>query len=582
MNSSVGIPRRWSASDDGFPPSWDKVWRRLLLAVRLICWAVLIFAVMSRCSAVFVWDDSYMFYRYADNLIRYGDLTWNPAGQGTYGLTSPLFLILVLPIRVLFPGEPALTLYLSSMIAGFLFLALLLVLCDRFAGRSPLAGPLAKTIILFSVAVSVRPISAHFANGMDTTFAMAYLTAYLLLAKINEESRSIAGAVCMGLWGGLAFTARPDLMLYTVLVPVSIVLLSRNREAKRNAALALGVTLGMCAAWLIFASWYFGSPLPLSFYAKGLRLYDETIYRAYGSTPIHELGGFVFSYWFLVLIIVADVFVNRGSWWNQTSDVDKSLIIPTMLFILYYAFFVLQIMPYHARFYYPTFPVIAYLGGVGAARLVASIPESAKPRFIDAVWYHKRLLILAPVVAILLGCAGFAYGIWKKGPAFVSLVTESNLYFNVHEDYAKRWRHHWFELDKFSGLSDDLMIATTEVGLVAAMNPKKPIIDLAGLNETSIARHGFSGASFFKRYQPDLIYMPFPFYRGIISEIIGHPDFRTTYEHFPADELGTAMGVAIRRSSRYYTEMRDLVRSGMKRHPVDAPGGGGAATNSEG
>jgi hypothetical protein len=564
VRDTIKLPFSAPTTDDGFPAAWQKVWSHLLLSVRLTCWAVIIFTAVSRSSAVFVWDDSYMFYRYADNLVRYGVLDWNPHEAPTYGLTSPLFLMLVLPFRFLFPSEPALVLYLSSVTGGLLFLALMLRLVRHFLEGGPLARSLAETVIMISAAISARPLSAHFASGMDTTFAMAFLTAYLLLIKINEKTRTSFSAVCMGLWGGLAIAARPDLMLYTLLVPASIFLTSKDPEVQRNARLSLCLTFFLASSWVALAYTYFGSPLPLSFYAKTLGAYDDTIYRELSSVPIRELGGYMVFYGVLVLIIVANISLNYRSWWNRTSVVDKSLILSTVLFILYYTFFVLQIMPYHARFYYPTFPAIAYLAARSIIEISGTISNSLRPRFVVALWQYRCHLTLGLLVPILVGCVAFGYGVWKKGPAYVRIVSKAHFDFDVFEDYSKRWRHNWFELDKFSALPDDLMIATTEVGMVAAMNRNKAIIDLAGLNETSIAHNGFSGASFFERYQPDLLYMPLPVYTRIISQIVGHPYFKKTYEYFPSHELGTDLGVALKKTSPHYQEMRAIVLSKTK------------------
>ena len=134
--------------------------------------------------------------------------------------------------------------------------------------------------------------------------------------------------------------------------------------------------------------------------------------------------------------------------------------------------------------------------------------------------------------------------------------------FDILDTYKKRWQTYWFGLDGFSRLPDDLVLATTEIGLPAAMNPRKTIVDLSGLNETAFAHHGFSADHLFQTYCPDLIYLPHPHYTRIIEQIINSPFFIQYYEHFPALELGTEMGVALWRGSRYYPEMRAVLDRG--------------------
>src|SRR5215831_18276787 len=62
----------------------------------LTCLGVLLFGVarlfVGPNPFTYVWDDSYMFVRYADNLPRFHAIAWNPGGAPTYGLTAPLFL----------------------------------------------------------------------------------------------------------------------------------------------------------------------------------------------------------------------------------------------------------------------------------------------------------------------------------------------------------------------------------------------------------------------------------------------------------------------------------------------------------
>jgi len=46
-------------------------------------------------SVVWLWDDAYMFSRYAHNILNNGAIAWNPDGVPTYGATSLLYLAVV-------------------------------------------------------------------------------------------------------------------------------------------------------------------------------------------------------------------------------------------------------------------------------------------------------------------------------------------------------------------------------------------------------------------------------------------------------------------------------------------------------
>ncbi len=65
-----------------------------------------------------IWDDGYIFQRYAQQLLAGAGLAWNPGSEPTYGLTSPLFVIPHALFRVLSGGNPSLGAALSSAVFG--------------------------------------------------------------------------------------------------------------------------------------------------------------------------------------------------------------------------------------------------------------------------------------------------------------------------------------------------------------------------------------------------------------------------------------------------------------------------------
>ena len=82
------------------PPATGTL-RVCLWLVFLGCCGVVALNVLWHFSAFYAWDDAYMFTRYADNLLATGKATWNPGGEPTYGLTSVLYLAVVVPFHLL-------------------------------------------------------------------------------------------------------------------------------------------------------------------------------------------------------------------------------------------------------------------------------------------------------------------------------------------------------------------------------------------------------------------------------------------------------------------------------------------------
>jgi hypothetical protein len=113
-----------------------------------------------------------------------------------------------------------------------------------------------------------------------------------------------------------------------------------------------------------------------------------------------------------------------------------------------------------------------------------------------------------------------------------------------------------------SKLPDDLVMTTTEMGFLSAMNPRKKIIDLAGLNEREFAHRPFDADRLLTDMAPDLIYMPHDDYTKMIADIQGSPAF-AGYEHYDKRQLQTnKFGMAIRKDSPYYEQMHQIAVGG--------------------
>lgn len=105
-------------------------------------------------------------------------------------------------------------------------------------------------------------------------------------------------------------------------------------------------------------------------------------------------------------------------------------------------------------------------------------------------------------------------------------------------------------------MPDDIVIATTEVGYPGVLNPRKTIIDLAGLNDTEFAQHGFSVARLFARSRPDLFYLTTRHYATIRSALFTNPDFASGYELLQSPG---GLVIALRRESPRYAALRAAI-----------------------
>ncbi|WP_420643832.1 hypothetical protein [Candidatus Leptofilum sp.] len=207
-------------------------------------------------------DDAFITFRYVRNIISGNGFVFNP-GELILGTTTPLYTLYLAAWGKL--GFDFITVgKLTNILADSASCVLLFVVVRRATNR--LVAWTAVLLILSS------PYNLQYsASGMETgiyTF-MLLLILYLYGAKRWNW---------MALVGGLLVLVRPDGLL--VLIVMGLFWLIDRQDLKsgmKYAALMILVTL----PWILFATWYFGSPIPHSVTAKSLT------YRT--SVPLHWL-----------------------------------------------------------------------------------------------------------------------------------------------------------------------------------------------------------------------------------------------------------------------------------------------------
>ncbi len=526
------------------------------------CYLVIGLKVLSRFGVASVWDDSFMFGRYAGNFLNSGKLSWNPGGPVTYGLTSNLFLAIVIPLRFLLGDRPGIEAVLSSMVGGAAFLVLLTYLLLSF-GRNRIVTKAVILLLFVAFASELNHFEVHITSGMDTTFALTYLTGYIFSWKSYQKTNSRAKIGLLGVMGGLAFEVRPDLMLYTLLIPLAGFIFAATPALRRPTLAILGITVAVLTSVLVFNTVYLHSTLPLPFYAKSLRIYGDSFQTVYRDTARSELFDFLGAYWFLFALIAVGIASNLKTRWQKIAGLEVGLGVATALFLLYYLVWAIPIMGFVQRFYYPMLPALVWLAACSAGASVGKLAPILKSwsrniaRRRQLTWAALALGELA--VILFCGAAAFTYV-----PTNLNAAIEAHTlgHFKVAENYKTLWYPEvWYRLDQFSALPDDLVMAATEVGYPVAMNPHKTLIDLAGLNETAFAHQQFSADLLFSKYQPDLIYMPHPDYQVMLADLTHNQYFQQHYEYFAPGQLKTMIGVAIRRDSKYYQQMKTIMET---------------------
>jgi hypothetical protein len=276
----------------------------------------------------------------------------------------------------------------------------------------------------------------------------------------------------------------------------------------------------------------------------------EAAFRGFSTK---ELLAFVERYWPLFLIVLLDLPNHFRRSPASPSPVERGALLASVILIAYHWLMVLPVMGYSSRFYQLVVPALAYLTATTLGR------------------WHRKLEVAGRLAeswtAGAMALSALALGWLLLVPAALSATR--NLGSRVVEGGCCEldiWRHtrtgwpheYWYRLDLFAPLPDDLVIATTEVGLPGVLAPGKTIVDLAGLNESHFARQPFSAERLFARHRPDLVYMPHPNYVEMNRAIEERLETEG-YDFYTAHELHTDFGVAIRRDSRHYDAMTRIV-----------------------
>jgi hypothetical protein len=196
-------------------------------------------------------DDAYITFRYARNLISGLGYVFN-AGEHVLGTTTPLYtlylaLIGKLGLDFILVGK------LTNIVADTAAVVLLFLVVYRATNR----------IVAWVLAVLLlsSPYNLQFsAGGMETGI---YTFLILVVFYLYEQRRW----KWMALAGGILVLVRPDGLF--VLMVIALFWLIDGLKLRDGVKYAF-LTVLVILPWLVFATWYFGSPIPHSIIAKAL------------------------------------------------------------------------------------------------------------------------------------------------------------------------------------------------------------------------------------------------------------------------------------------------------------------------
>ncbi|WP_170479346.1 hypothetical protein [Ruegeria arenilitoris] len=204
-------------------------------------------------------DDSFISYRYAQNLIEHGVLTFNVSDTPVVeGFSNPLF---VLVSALVYVGSGPDLLYPAMAFLGAASIGLAIVLLSRIAqihGHRELAVP------LMLATAFCPPFWIHGTSGLETSWVLLFQVLIWLQCLIVKDSEGNKGLFWLLVATGALVLLRTDGFVFPVLAALWLLM----QGQRRAALLVVAFAAGLFAVQVAVRYWYYGLVLPLPVYVK--------------------------------------------------------------------------------------------------------------------------------------------------------------------------------------------------------------------------------------------------------------------------------------------------------------------------
>lgn len=427
-------------------------------AERRCRWA-LFFGVVILVSTAWVHDDAYISLRTIDNLLAGHGLRWNAADR-VQVFTHPLWLALEIPVVAVTRSA-----YVATVALSLLFsVATLWLLVTRLAA-SPAAGFLALVPLLLS-----KAYVDYASSGLEDPLTR-FLLVLLALALLRLSRQRL---LVTSLLASLGALSRPDAFL--LFLPALAQAIRRDQRATGCRVASVLFGLVPLVAWGVFATFYFGSPLPNTAFAKLV---------AGVPWPGRALQGLAYVASGLVSDPATPLVLVAGSLWalKQRDSPLRPLVWGAWLYLAY----------------------VVWIGGdymagrfLGAPLLAIVVACVASTREALPVWTRARPWLVAALVWVVIARLGSSLDDSRTGA--LGLGDERRIYapftglvagiVTKVSDPAARWPdHYWRAAGEEARRRGEPVWVTGNVGLFGYYaGPGVHIVDPPALTDPFLAR----------------------------------------------------------------------------------------------
>jgi hypothetical protein len=244
--------------------------RHCLKAPRPHEWVLLALLLFMTRHYFWLMDDAFIYFRYIDNLVfLQRGLVFNP-GEYVEGFSSPLWLLLLVPLRALGIDYYTLVIGFSLACAGC-FGAGLIWLNRQLSAPGPIVNfPLAACAAHYGV-------TSHFSSGLETPLVQLCALGYAA-ALVRPRVLFLQAVVA------LSPLVRPELAVTALLYAGWA--FWRERRVPWSLLCMLALANG---AWLAFRIYYYADLLPNTFYLKDLSNVQQGVFYVWNVLQAHHL-----------------------------------------------------------------------------------------------------------------------------------------------------------------------------------------------------------------------------------------------------------------------------------------------------
>lgn len=428
----------------------------------------------------YLFDDSFITYRYAKNLANGQGITWNPGEAPVEGYTNFLLVVVLAPfIRI--GSDPLLVTRVLSALAAIG----IAVVCGLMARRHFKAGRAASFLVALAF-IPASPTIELSILGLETVqFSFMLFLAFFFALEFYATRRPSRLYLCAGTLF-LALLLRPEgALLAATIGLMSLLPRHQRRETFQLLCRAFGVAFALpLGIYLLWKVQHFGALLPNAFYIKA----DSP--HLFSATGVASVTAFAQAHWTWIAVAV-------GGMLMKSPEGRLGQAVAGTFTLLYMMFFthVDTLMDMHHRFLYPVLPFVFFLMMSVLAPLATRLCQ----------W---RLTGVLKVPLVLLVYALLFFPQPRIRVADFRNALKGTSYYDETRSVRQRRYRTALALHRYERVRD-ILLAYGDAGVVPYYSEARHL-DAVGLNDRFIARNTNIAAltDYFFSRQPTLIIHP--------------------------------------------------------------------------